>query len=76
MLLKDLIKKLQDLYDSYDEEYKEVMGEPDIMIDAFELLPEGRIKYSGFSPNIMIDYSSDGVYPIMSCAQTSKNIPS
>ena len=73
MLLKDLIKKLQDLYNSYDESYKEVMGEPEIMIDAFEFLPEGGTKYRGFNPNIIIDYSSDGVYPIICCAQTSKN---
>jgi hypothetical protein len=72
MLLKDLIKKLEVLYSTYTDEYKEIWGEPEIMVDAFLFLSEGGIKYKGFSPDIVIDYSSDGVYPIISCAQTSK----
>lgn len=66
MLLKDLIKQLQELY---DEEVKhiDVMGEPVIMIDVFRISDEGdrKYEYAGFSPFIDIDRSDDGVYPLI-----------
>lgn len=65
MLLKDLIKQLQDLYNSYDEDYLSVMGEPEIMIDVFL-----NKSYQGFSPNIEISKSNDGVYDIISAKET------
>ena len=68
MLLKELIKQLQDLYDSYDDGWLEQAGEPEIMIDVFE-----NKEYKGFSPNIEITYSDDGVYPIISAKETWTN---
>lgn len=68
MLLKELIKQLQDLYDSYDDGWLEQAGEPEIMIDVFE-----NKEYKGFSPNIEITYSADGVYPIISAKETWAN---
>lgn len=68
MRIKDLIYKLQELYDTYDDEYIQTAGEPEIMIDVFE--PEENLPhsfvYKGFSPNIIIEKSSDGVYDILS----------
>jgi hypothetical protein len=74
MLLKDLIKQLQDKYYSYDKEYFEVMGEPEIMIDVFDKVDDlgGERQYSGFSPNIEITSSGDGVYLIIAAKETWK----
>jgi hypothetical protein len=68
MLLKDLIKKLQDLYDTYDENYKNENGEPEIMIDSFRLVDQKRMlcTYVGFDDNVEIVKSDDGVYNIIS----------
>lgn len=65
MLLKDFIKKLQELYDSeVSEEYLEVMGEPEIMIDTFEKV-DTLFRYRGFSKDISVTRSDDGVYMIL-----------
>jgi len=45
MLIRDLIAELETLYNTYDDEYKKVMGEPGISLDVF------RRKYPG-SPNL------------------------
>ena len=69
MLIKELIRKLEELYSSYDEEYKSVMGEPSIEIDVFQPLgdPDNHIfVYAGFSHEIEIEKSDDGVYDILS----------
>lgn len=67
MLIKDLIAKLEALYNTYDDEYKKVMGEPEIMIDVFKRVPNTNYtEYSGFSHKINIDKSGDGVYDILS----------
>lgn len=73
MQIKDLIAKLQALYNTYDDEYKATMGEPEIMIDAFECLPLDfktkpitKFKYVGFCHHIHIDKSRDGIYDILS----------
>jgi hypothetical protein len=66
MRIIDLIKKLEDLYCTYDDEYKHHMGEPEIMIDCFELDDTGNnIQYKGFMKDIYIDKSADGVYDIL-----------
>ena len=64
MLLKDLIKDLQTLY---DEEYKhiDILGEPEIMVDIFGKNENGGFDYKGFSPEIRIERSSDFVYSIL-----------
>lgn len=70
MLLKQLINDLQDLYDREIQDV-DVMGEPEIMIDAFKKLDEnGIFQYAGFSPDIEISYSGDGVYPILTSTTT------
>lgn len=68
MYLKDLIEKLQEIYDSHDVEEKLVMGEPEIMIDIFRhaLGHEHLFEYTGFDRDIEIEESGDGVYHILS----------
>jgi len=66
MLMKDLINQLQELYSSYTDEIKSVMGEPEIMIDTFKKNAEHAFEYMGFSPDFAIEKSSDGVYDIIS----------
>lgn len=65
MLTKELIKQLQKLVDNH-ESYIDVMGEHEIVIDVFKKGEGTNFYYSGFSPNIVIDKSSDGVYDILS----------
>lgn len=66
MRIIDLIKKLEDLYCTYDDEYKHYMGEPEIMIDVFgDTDTPHRYEYRGFSKDIYIDKSADGVYDII-----------
>ena len=68
MQIKDLIAKLEALYNTYDDEYKSVMGEPEIMIDVFQKVPGLDLsQYAGYSPKIVIEKSSDGVNDILSC---------
>ena len=64
--MKDLIEKLQSLYSSYTDEYKSVMGEPEIMIDQFKRNADYSHDYVGWSPDIAIEKSSDGIYDIIS----------
>ena len=73
MLIKDLIKNLEELYNSYDEEFKTVMGEPTIEIDVFRPVEdtEHYFQYAGFSHDIKIEKSSDGVYDILSAFSQS-----
>lgn len=67
MLIKDLIAQLEALYNTYDDEYKKVMGEPEIMIDVFKRVPNTNYtEYYGFWPKINIDKTGDGVYDILS----------
>lgn len=76
MRIIDLIDKLQTLYNTYTDEYKATMGEPEIMIDVFEEIGAkdqiGNIQtlygfeYMGISPNIVIEKSDDGLYDILS----------
>lgn len=70
MQIRKLIEKLQELYNTYDDEYKEVMGEPEIMIDVFVRAKKTShtFLYAGFDgrSDIVIDTSSDGVYKIIS----------
>jgi len=67
MITKDLIKKLQKLVDEH-EPHIDVMGEHEIMIDVFKHTEYNKyFEYAGFSPDIHIDLSDDGVYEIL-CA--------
>lgn len=74
MLIKDLIKRLEDLYYTYDDEYKHHMGEPEIMVDIFrETDTPHKFEYAGFSPFIHIDKSADGVYDIIRAFNTEED---
>lgn len=64
MQLKLLIKQLQTLYEAEMVHY-DVMGEPEIMIDCFQKVSTGVFHYAGFSNQIEIQRSADGVYPII-----------
>jgi hypothetical protein len=59
MRIKDLIAELEALYNTYDDEYKEVMGEPGISLDVFRLKYPGSPNYdryyAGISTIIQID---------------------
>lgn len=71
MRIIDLIEKLQMLYNTYTDEDKAIMGEPEIMIDLFRLVddvnePPYHRTYAGYSPNIVFSNSGDGVCKILS----------
>jgi hypothetical protein len=71
MRLIDLIRQLEDLYYTYDDEYKHHMGEPEIMIDVFgETNIPHQFQYKGFSPAIHIDKTADGVYDVIRAFET------
>ena len=59
MQIKALIKVLEDLYLTFDDEYKEVMGEPEIAIDLFSRKYPGSANYDrvygGISNEIIIE---------------------
>ena len=66
MKTKDLISKLQKLIEEH-EPLREMMGEHEIVIDVFvKYLGTHVFEYCGFSTNIPIEKSSDGVYDIIS----------
>lgn len=73
MLTTDLIKKLQDMVEAH-KSYEEVMGPHEIVIDCFRLkeieCKEGKMQrvfaYAGFTPDVRIEKSRDGVYDILS----------
>lgn len=69
MQTKDLIKLLQNLIDEH-EPYKSVMGEHEICMDVWER-KNGTWVYTGFSPNIVVACSDDGVYPILVAKETN-----
>lgn len=72
MLIKDLIKLLEEEYKEQDR-YSDMMGEPEIMIDIFDIDENHNIRYKGFSPNVTITSSSDGVYRILTAFSTEEN---
>ena len=66
MRLIDLISKLQALYNTYDAEYKEVMGEPEIVIDCFDRIGDTHtFEYAGYDTNIVIEKTDCGLYDIL-----------
>lgn len=73
MLIKDLIKTLQDLDNSFDEEYRETIGEPTIEIDVFAKVKGfDHYQYAGFSHDINIEQSQDGTHYILSAFKRQK----
>ena len=73
MLIKYLINQLQVLYDTYDDEYKTVAGEPEIMVDVFAPVvgEPHKFYYAGFDHIITIEKSKDGVYDIVNKFKSS-----
>jgi hypothetical protein len=66
MQIKHLIEQLQTLYNTYNDEYKATMGEPEIVIDMFEKRDDtGWFEYAGFSPWIVIEKTDCGTYDIL-----------
>ena len=68
MQTTELIAKLQKLVDDH-KSYEDVMGPHEIVIDVFRR-SEGMnsiYRYGGFSPDVKIQKSKDGVYDIL-CA--------
>jgi hypothetical protein len=65
MLIKTLIEQLQTLYEA-EMIHADVMGEPEIMIDCFKQVEQGVFQYAGFSNQVKIERSADGVYAILS----------
>lgn len=59
MRIKDLISELETLYNSYDDQDREVMGEPTISIDLFRHTypgsPNYSSQYAGISNEIIIE---------------------
>lgn len=79
MKTKDLIKKLEELVAEH-EVVKDMMGEHEIVIDVFtkkvvydvfDNVTDSYFVYAGFSPDIKIEKSSDGVYDILSAFETT-----
>jgi len=60
-----LIEQLQTLYEA-EMIHADVMGEPEIMIDCFKRVEQGVFQYAGFSNQVRIERSADGVYAILS----------
>lgn len=65
MQLKLLIEQLQTLYEA-EMIHADVMGDPEIMIDCFKRVEQGVFQYAGFSNQVRIERSADGVYAILS----------
>jgi hypothetical protein len=66
VLIKDLIRKLQDLYDQ-EMQHVDVMGEPEICIDVFEETGHGGRQYAGVhTGDFVFDRTADGVYNVIS----------
>lgn len=66
----DLIAQLQQLVEQH-RPMEEVMGDHEIVIDVFQKIGDTHtFQYKGFSPNINIEKSADGVYDIISAFET------
>ncbi len=66
MLIKDLIARLQELYDQ-EMQHADVMGEPEICIDVFEETGHGGRQYAGIhTGDFVFDKTADGVYNVIS----------
>ena len=64
MLIKDLIEQLQTLHEQ-GMIHADIMGNPEIMIDCFKQVEPGVFHYAGFSKDVSIQRSDDGVYLIL-----------
>ena len=76
MLIKDLITKLEALYQEEMAHYDE-LGEPAIYIDTFKHVPNdlSQYNYNGVSYDIKFDRTADGVFLVMSAFAESYETP-
>lgn len=72
MKTKDLIVQLQKLVEKH-EPHVDIMGEHEIVVDVFGKNDSNVFHYLGFSPNIIIERTSDGVYDIISSFASSQD---
>lgn len=74
MLIKDLIKQLQEIIDNTTQEEIDVMGEPYIYIDVFSKVKGfDHFQYCGISKDISIERTQDGVNLVLSAFVNSNN---
>lgn len=74
MLIKDLIKELQEIQDSYTAEDIAVLGEPDIYIDVFSKFSNrDGYMYSGICPDITIERTAVTGNLVLSAFTNSRN---
>lgn len=70
MYLKDFIHELIEIYQAYPEEYKAIVGEPEIVIETFNKLYSKTIPYlyqfKGIRPEIDIKRSPEGSFLVLS----------
>lgn len=73
MLGTDLIKLLEDLIEKH-KAVEEHYGPAQIMFDVFSREGEAVFVYSGLSPNAVISWSEDGVYPILMTLESFRTV--
>ena len=64
MLVRDLIKDLEALLERH-KLMEEMMGPAVIMFDYYEDYDVGEYNYAGIVKDAVIDYTADGVYPVL-----------
>ena len=72
MLVRDLITQLEALIvaNDADPEWKAMMGEATVVIDMFRWDEDrGAFNYIGFSQDVRITKSADGVYDILTAIE-------
>lgn len=77
MQLKDLIAALQELYDSYTDDYKELAGEPEIGIDLYEKqniksAVSTNFNFKGITPVITVRRTYDGSLLVLTAQPVKK----
>ena len=70
MLVKDLIKLLEELLEKHKPS-QEVMGDCEIMIDVFTYAGYQEFEYAGISKDIIITYTEDSVYPVLTAKEST-----
>jgi hypothetical protein len=75
MYLKDLITRLQQIYDMHSQQ-KDLLGEPEIVIDKFERVESKTFnrlyEHRGITPDIAVTRTTDGVFLVLSSVKDRK----
>lgn len=76
MYLKDLISALQELYDSYTVDFKDLAGEPEIAIDIYEKQNTKSLvntfTFKGITPIITVRRTYDGSFLVLTAAPVKR----